>query len=648
MDASERVNLPAWRGQAGHYEIWFVVVFDRDRERATWVRYTTFAPDNGSPAKAMVWAADFDVSRNPSTIWAKAHHAISDYKATTDTFSVTIGDAFIKHGHCAGRVRAGTTDIGWQFDYQMGTAPVRRTPAVLEQVKLATEAVHACSDAPTTGFVEVNGVRHDIERGTAVQMHLHGTRRLDELSWIWAPELDNRVPYVGEPKQWPSTTVEVVSARGKTGFSLRPFSSPRMTSLFFRHQDQVEDLTQFPDAVRSTVAHPGPGILEVAHTSVLRATRVRSFAPLDTFAAWAYRNPSGNDLFVAQSDIASCVVESFRRRHPFAPWQPVGLVSTARRSALELHGTKAIDGLPYVGWEETSPPHGVSRSKRATPMAPSGHIAALPTANDVIGAGTTFRETATDAGIYVFRKGVDSLRAAATAFGERRIATPSQTELRERLDKCEAGLGAIVAQRYSYLPLLLDYEVELVMIVTAPITVAELRSGMPPTVGWALGNDLTSRSVQCLAEGKPNRMDFWSASKSFANFLPLCNAMWVPPSPVDAVPDVRLRTWVNGDIRQDTEASQMFVKPSEILIAAAGLLGRSLTVGDYVMCGTPAGLALKVPQWRRKLATIRDRFGKLDAAIKMYVEGAGFLRYGDVVEVDAGFVGNDRVRIDLE
>ena len=124
--------------------------------------------------------------------------------------------------------------------------------------------------------------------------------------------------------------------------------------------------------------------------------------------------------------------------------------------------------------------------------------------------------------------------------------------------------------------------------------------------------------------------------------------MWVPATPVDAVPDVRLRTWVNGDVRQDTEASQMLVTPSQILVAATELLKRDLVPGDFVLCGTPAGLALKVPQWRRRLAGMSsDRFGKLDAAIKMYVDGAGFLRPGDVVEIDAGFVGNDRIRIEI-
>jgi hypothetical protein len=67
-----------------------------------------------------------------------------------------------------------------------------------------------------------------------------------------------------------------------------------------------------------------------------------------------------------------------------------------------------------------------------------------------------------------------------------------------------------------------------------------------------------------------------------------------------------------------------------------------------VITGTPAGVALKVPRWKRKLGEVMlDRFGKLDAAIDLYAAGAGFLRPGDVVEVDAGFLGTRTVLLDL-
>ncbi|MDI1436905.1 hypothetical protein [Polyangium sorediatum] len=42
-----------------------------------------------------------------------------------------------------------------------------------------------------------------------------------------------------------------------------------------------------------------------------------------------------------------------------------------------------------------------------------------------------------------------------------------------------------------------------------------------------------------------------------------------------------------------------------------------------------------------------DRFGHLDAAMGMYVRGAGFLRPGDRVEVDGGLLGRRAITLDV-
>jgi 2-keto-4-pentenoate hydratase/2-oxohepta-3-ene-1,7-dioic acid hydratase in catechol pathway len=111
---------------------------------------------------------------------------------------------------------------------------------------------------------------------------------------------------------------------------------------------------------------------------------------------------------------------------------------------------------------------------------------------------------------------------------------------------------------------------------------------------------------------------------------------------------VQLTTRVNGVARQDSAAADLMYRPSQLLAAAAGLAGRDLDAGDIVLTGTPPGVALKVPRWKRRLGELMlDRFGKLDAAIDMYAHGAGFLRPGDQVEVDAGFLGTRTVTIDL-
>jgi 2-keto-4-pentenoate hydratase/2-oxohepta-3-ene-1,7-dioic acid hydratase in catechol pathway len=656
MEPSERVNLPAWKGQSGHYEIWFVVVLDLDARRATWVRYATFSPAEGAP-HCSVYAADFDADRTPTTIVAKTRLPITEYVAAADRFEVSVGDSQIRHGHCHGHVER-THRLAWDLDFVVASAPVRRTPAVLETMKLATEAVHAAADAPATGWVEVDGVRRELRRAKVVQMHLHGTRRIDELTWIWSPALGHE-----------QATLEVVSAHMKRG-ALAQLMSPRLTSVWLRHGDEIDDLTQLPDALRPKVEHPGPGIADVGWSGARRAIRVRAFAPPSTFAGWAYRNPRGKDLHVAQSDIASCVVETFSRRHPLARWQPVARLTSDRQTALELHGRDPIPGITYVAWEQAEPaitPPGSSdggptnqvivrklgsASQGAAPAAaPGGTWEPLPPPRAVFAAGLTYRAHAKETGGAtdgtqpppMFRKGADSW----LPHGDK-VPTPATETMLSALELVEPGLAAAVRDRYAFLPALLDYEVELGIVVLGPATRADLAAGRLPRLGWFVANDLTARACQILGEDQADPLSYWSAAKSFTGFAPVTERCWIPDRIEDRPPEVTLATRVNGGSRQDGAAADLMYAPSKLLAAAAALAGRDLDAGDVVLTGTPPGVAMQVPRWKRRLADLTlDRFGKLDAAIDMYAGGAGFLRPGDWVEVDAGFLGHRRVTIDL-
>ena len=151
-----------------------------------------------------------------------------------------------------------------------------------------------------------------------------------------------------------------------------------------------------------------------------------------------------------------------------------------------------------------------------------------------------------------------------------------------------------------------------------------------------------------LGEGRADVGPYWSAAKSFAGFLPALPTGWAPDAPADTVPSVNLRTLVNGQLRQDALTSEMSFRPSQILAAAAAHLGRDLDAGDVVLTGTPGGVALRIPRWKRPLSRMLDRFGKLEAALQLYVDGAGFLRAGDRVTVEADFLGARTVEIAIE
>ena len=83
MRTSDAANRPRWRGQAGFFEIWFLVVFEAAARQAWWFRYTTFAPAPGMQpgvARATLWAAAFDARAPEPAIAVKHILGAEDYQ----------------------------------------------------------------------------------------------------------------------------------------------------------------------------------------------------------------------------------------------------------------------------------------------------------------------------------------------------------------------------------------------------------------------------------------------------------------------------------------------------------------------------------------------------------------------------------------
>lgn len=81
--------------------------------------------------------------------------------------------------------------------------------------------------------------------------------------------------------------------------------------------------------------------------------RGRAWCDARTLAGYVYRDPSGFDLHVAQSDVASCAIELRTRPHPLAAWGAPRPLHAHDAAALELHAPEPLPGVRYLGWDET-------------------------------------------------------------------------------------------------------------------------------------------------------------------------------------------------------------------------------------------------------------------------------------------------------
>ena len=137
---------------------------------------------------------------------------------------------------------------------------------------------------------------------------------------------------------------------------------------------------------------------------------------------------------------------------------------------------------------------------------------------------------------------------------------------------------------------LLDYEIELGLVVRAPVpTGTQVGPGDLPQwlAGVTIVNDLSARDVQ-LPQGQ------FYKGKSFRGFGPVGPALvLLTPQEWLRWPQLRMRLAVNGQLRQTAYCGEMIHQPAATLTELASL--HDMRAGDLIATGTPAGCAARAP-----------------------------------------------------
>jgi hypothetical protein len=341
MPAPTQANRPRWRGQPGFFEIWFLVVFDPGAARAWWFRYTTFAPASGQPGtpRATLWAAAFDAASPQPALAGKQILPIDAYAGTgADDLHVRLGSAALGQGVCTGRVDAGGHTIAWDLAFTPAAREARRGPWLLHHLPLPTRVEHANSEITFRGCVSVDGTTHTLDAAPGIQKHIWGTRRVEELFWLYCPRF----------AEDPTACLEATSAR------LHRPSGPALAPVWLRTRDGTIARTGLAAALRNRIEVVASGTLGVHATSATREIVATAHATPDTLAGYVYRDPAGWDVYVAQSDIATCELTLRRRPHPLASWGPAHHLTARHGAALEFHALEPLPGVHYIPWDASA------------------------------------------------------------------------------------------------------------------------------------------------------------------------------------------------------------------------------------------------------------------------------------------------------
>jgi 2,4-diketo-3-deoxy-L-fuconate hydrolase len=130
-----------------------------------------------------------------------------------------------------------------------------------------------------------------------------------------------------------------------------------------------------------------------------------------------------------------------------------------------------------------------------------------------------------------------------------------------------------------------DWEVELAVVIgrrARYLDSPETAAGH--IAGYTVSNDVSERAFQVEQSGGQ-----WSKGKCCETFNPLGPGL-VPADEVSDVQDLRLRSWVNDEPRQDSTTADMVFGVNHLVWHLSQYL--VLEPGDVINTGTPQGVAL--------------------------------------------------------
>lgn len=123
----------------------------------------------------------------------------------------------------------------------------------------------------------------------------------------------------------------------------------------------------------------------------------------------------------------------------------------------------------------------------------------------------------------------------------------------------------------------LHYEGELAVVVGSRLHRVRPEEALEGVAGYACAIDVTARDKQ--------RDDLqWARAKGADGFCPVGPWLETDLDPTD----VRVRTYLNGELRQDGHTSDLIFSVAEILAHVSSFL--TLEPGDLVLTGTPDGV----------------------------------------------------------
>ena len=159
----------------------------------------------------------------------------------------------------------------------------------------------------------------------------------------------------------------------------------------------------------------------------------------------------------------------------------------------------------------------------------------------------------------------------------------------------------------------LDYEVELALIIGKTCKNIAESEVTDVIMGYMIFNDVSARGIQF--EDKQ-----FTRAKGFDTFAP-CGPWITTAEEVPNPQNLKMTTKVNGELRQNSSTSKMYLKIPSIVSKLSKVM--TLEKGDIISTGTPQGVVLNNPNLEYlkngdKIEMEIENLGKLENTVKFF------------------------------
>jgi 2-keto-4-pentenoate hydratase/2-oxohepta-3-ene-1,7-dioic acid hydratase in catechol pathway len=159
-----------------------------------------------------------------------------------------------------------------------------------------------------------------------------------------------------------------------------------------------------------------------------------------------------------------------------------------------------------------------------------------------------------------------------------------------------------------------DYEVELAVVIGKVADRVPVDSALEYVLGYSNANDVSARDLQL-------RTSQWLLGKTLDKFCPI-GPYLVTADEVGDPQQLTTRSWLNGELRQNSNTADMVFTVAEVISYASQYM--TLKPGDVILTGTPEGviLGMKEKVWIKPGDAVSIEVGGLGTLINPFVAEA--------------------------